>query len=402
MNLAPGRTRRMQVTNRMAASAVVAATFAVVMASTTVSTPLYPFYVAQFGLSSLDVTIVFAVYGAGVMAGLFVFGRLSDHLGRKLPLAGGLVIAAAAMVVFALAQDLAALLVGRALLGITAGLYTGTATAWLVDLDDNRARATLVAVAANLGGLGLGPPLAGLLAQFAPRPIRLTYIVELGLLVLGLILHAWMPETVERRGFALDFTGLWPPPEVRSAFLPAATAGVAAFAVSGVFGAVGPSMLGEVLGITQPTASGFLIAALFGCSVAGQLAPRVWPPSRVLPAGCVALAVSLALLALALGVRSVTALVAAALVGGLAQGAIVGGGLGLLTASAPAEARGQVSSAYFLVLYVGLVAPVVAFGLVEQSLGLVHTGYVFCPLVGAAALVSGLAVHRQEAAAQAA
>ena len=391
----------MQVANRRAASVIVAATFAVVMASTTVTTPLYPFYVEQFGLSSLDVTIVFAVYGAGVMAGLFVFGRLSDRIGRKLPLAAGLVIAAAAMVVFALAQDLAALLVGRAMLGITAGLYTGTATAWLVDLDDNRARATLLAVAANLGGLGLGPPLAGLLAQFARRPIRLTYIVELGLLLLGLVLHAAMPETVERRRFHLDFTGLRLPPAVRAVFLPAAVAGVAAFAVSGVFGAVGPSMLGEVLGITEPTASGFLIGALFGCSVAGQLAPRVWTPTRVLPAGCVGLAGGLALLALALDVKTVWALVPAALVAGLAQGAIVGGGLAMLTATAPVEQRGQVASTYFLVLYVGLVVPVVAFGLAEQSLGLIHTGLVFCGLVGAAVLASGLAVYRQRAAAEA-
>jgi MFS family permease len=383
------------------ASAIVAATFAVVMASTTVSTPLYPFYVDRFGLSSLDVTIVFAVYGAGVMTSLCLFGRLSDNLGRKLPLAAGLVIAAAAMVVFAVAHDLAALLVGRAMLGITAGIYTGTATAWLVDLDENRGRATLLAVAANLGGLGLGPPLAGLLAQFAPRPIRLTYVVELGVLVVGLILHPWMPETVQRRGFDLDFAGLRLPSAVRPAFLPAATAGVAAFGVSGVLGATGPSMLGDVLGITEPTASGFLIGALFACSVAGQLAARVWRPAAVLPAGCGCLAIALGLLALSLGARSVEALVAAALVGGLAQGAIVGGGLGLLTASAPVEQRGQVSSAYFLALYVGLVAPVVGFGLVEQSLGLVHTGYVFCGLVGAAALASGVAVRRQQSAAQA-
>jgi MFS family permease len=380
-----------------ATSAVVAVTFAVVMASTTVSTPLYPFYVEQFGLSSLEVTIVFAAYGAGVMASLCAFGRLSDNIGRKLPLGAALVVAALAMVVFALAGGLAALLVGRAMLGITAGIYTGTATAWLVDLDENRGRATLVAVTANLGGLGLGPPVAGLLAQYASRPIRLVYIVELALLVLGLALHPAMPETVERRSFRLDFAGLRLPDSVHGVFLPAAVAGVAAFAVSGVFGAVGPSMLGEVLGITQPTASGFLIAALFGCSVTGQLAARVWPPTRVLPAGCAGLAAALAVLALALEVRTVWLLAAAALIAGLAQGAIIGGGLGLLTAVAPVERRGQVSSTYFLVLYIGLTVPVVAFGLVEESLGLIHTGYLFSALVGAVVLAAGWSVNRGQA-----
>src|SRR6476619_987226 len=92
---------------------IVASTFAVAMAATTVITPLYPGYVAQFGLSSLEVTIVFAAYGAAVMLGLALFGRLSDHYGRKPPLGAALCVAIASMAVFLLAQGLGALLLGR-------------------------------------------------------------------------------------------------------------------------------------------------------------------------------------------------------------------------------------------------------------------------------------------------
>jgi hypothetical protein len=74
---------------------------------------------------------------------------------------------------------------------------------------------------------------------------------------------------------------------------------------------------------------------------------------------------------------------------------IVGAGLGLLTARAPADRRSQVASTYFLVLYIGLVVPVVAFGLVETGIGLVDAGYVFCALVGAAALTSGMVVAQR-------
>ncbi len=97
---------------------------------------------------------------------------------------------------------------------------------------------------------------------------------------------------------------------------------------------------------------------------------------------------------MALALETVVALVAAAVVAGLAQGVIVGAGLGLLTARAPAERRSQVASTYFLVLYIGLVVPVVAFGLVEAAIGLVDAGYVFCVVVGAAVLASGYAVRR--------
>ena len=149
-----------------------------------------------------------------------------------------------------------------------------------------------------------------------------------------------------------------------------------------------------MLGITAPTASGALVATLFVMSVAGQVIARRFDPTAALPAGCVALAAGLALLGLALALETVVALVAAAVVAGLAQGVIVGAGLGLLTARAPADRRSQVASTYFLVLYIGLVVPVVAFGVVETSLGLVDAGYLFCAVVGAAALVSGVAVRR--------
>jgi predicted MFS family arabinose efflux permease len=375
----------------------IAAVFAAAMAATTISTPIYPLYETAFGLSPLQITVVFAAYGVGVMGGLFVTGRLSDHIGRKPPLAGALVVAVAAMAFFIAAQGLGLLLVGRFLIGLTAGVYTGTATAWLVDLDDDRDRATKVAVAANLGGLALGPAYAGILAQFAPQPLRTTYVVELVLLAAGLAVHLRLPETVRRRGLELDLAGVVPPPEVRTVFLPAATAGVAAFGVSGVFGSVGPGMLAEVLGITAPTASGALLATLFLTSVGGQFLTQRVPPPIALPAGCVALAAGLGLLALSLAVETVVAVFAAGVVAGVAQGVIVGGGLGLLTGRAPADRRSQVASTYFLVLYIGLVVPVIAFGLVERSIGLVDAGYVFSAVVGLAALGSGLAVRRTAA-----
>jgi predicted MFS family arabinose efflux permease len=378
----------------MLASAALAAVFVVVMASTTVSTPLYPLYEARFGLTALAITVVFAAYGVGVMGGLLVAGRLSDHIGRKPPLAAGLVIGVVAMALFIAANDLGLLLAARLLIGVTAGFFTGTATAWLVDLDDDRQRATKLAVGANLGGLALGPALGGVLAQFAPDPLRTTYVVELVLMAVGLVVLWRLPETVPRGRFDLDLAGVVPPPEVRSVFLPAATAGVAAFGVSGVFGSVGPGLLGRVLGITEPTASGGLVAGLFVMSVAGQLVARRFAPAVALPAGCAALAAGLVMLGLALALEALVALIAAAVVTGLAQGVIVGAGLGLLTARAPADRRSQVASAYFLVLYIGLVVPVVAFGLVETGIGLVDAGYVFCALVGAAALASGVAVAR--------
>ncbi len=375
------------------ASIIVAVTFAAAMAATTVTTPLYPGYVQAIGLSSLDITIVFAVYGAGVMTGLALFGRLSDHYGRKPPLAAALVVGIAAMVVFLLANSLGALLLGRVLIGLTAGVYTGTATAWLVDLDSDRVRATKLAIAANLGGLGLGPLIAGVLAQWAPRPLRTVFAVELVLLTLGLIAHTRMPETVEREGFDLDFANLRLPREILSVYIPAATAAIAAFGVSGVFGATGPAMLRAVFDVDAPVWAGLLLFGAFGAAVAGQFLAREFAPDRALIGGCIALAVSVAFLALALEAEILASLIVATITSGLAMGVIVGAGLGLLTSAAAPERRGQVASAYFLAAYIGLVVPVIGFGLVETGTSLVTAGAIFSAIVGIAALASAAAVY---------
>jgi hypothetical protein len=54
--------------------------------------------------------------------------------------------------------------------GLSAGIFTGTATATLLDLA-----ATLVATMVNMAGLACGPLLAGLLSEFAGSPLRLTF-----------------------------------------------------------------------------------------------------------------------------------------------------------------------------------------------------------------------------------
>src|SRR5581483_6810434 len=102
-------------------------------------------------------------------------------------------------VVFLLAQSLAALLAGRLLSGFSAGIFTGTATAALVDLaaPSRRGRATLIATVANIGGLALGPLIAGALAPLAPDPLRLPYIVHLTLMVPAALVIWLMPEPVD-------------------------------------------------------------------------------------------------------------------------------------------------------------------------------------------------------------
>src|SRR4051795_10632592 len=148
------------MSRRLIAFWAVAFAFAMVMAYSAVPAPLYLLY----GFSSLTITIVFSAYAVGVVGGLFLAGHVSDWYGRRRVLVPALLLALASGVFFLFFRDAVWLSVGRFLNGVSVGAVTATATAWLQELySGSPQRAQAVATAANLGGLGLGPLLAGVL-----------------------------------------------------------------------------------------------------------------------------------------------------------------------------------------------------------------------------------------------
>src|SRR5947199_3933305 len=255
--------------------AVTALAFGVTMVGTTLPTPLYGIYRQELGFSELTVTVIFATYAIGVIAALLVLGSLSDEVGRRGALLPGLGLSALSAVAFLAANGLGLLLVGRVLSGLSAGIFTGTATATLVDLapPGREDRATLVATVANMGGLGTGPLLAGLLAESGlGSPVRIPFWVDLGLLVPAVVGIWRMPEPVEVRGRPrLRPQRLHVPASVRETFRRGALAAFAGFAVLGLFTAVAPAFLGQVLGVASHAVVGLIVFGVFVASTAGQL-----------------------------------------------------------------------------------------------------------------------------------
>ena len=62
---------------------LVTTAFVSLQAFGTVPTPLWPLYAVRDGLSSTTVTLAFACMVVGVGASLYLFGHLSDRLGRR-------------------------------------------------------------------------------------------------------------------------------------------------------------------------------------------------------------------------------------------------------------------------------------------------------------------------------
>src|ERR1700742_5078786 len=229
---------------------LVALILSITMLGTTLPTPLYDIYQAQWHFSAAIVTVTFAVYAVAVLATLLLAGRSSDQAGRKPVLAAALCCGALSTVVFILAPDVGVLFVGRILSGLSAGLVTGTATATLTELIPASAsrRASLVATAANMGGLGLGPLIAGLFAQYGPHPTVLVFQVYLAVLAVAGLCLFLVPETVSpRRRPVIRFAGLGIPERGRGEFVAAGVAAFAAFALLGLFTALVPTFLGDTL-----------------------------------------------------------------------------------------------------------------------------------------------------------
>jgi MFS family permease len=372
--------------------------FTVVMLGTTLPTPMYAVYGEEMHFSVLTTTVIYATYAGGVLVTLLTFGRWSDAIGRRPVLLAGVAFGLASAVVFLAADSVPQLLVGRVLSGLSAGLFTGTATAAIIEAAPGNwhGRAAAVATVANIGGLGAGPLLSGLLVEYAPHPLHLSFLVHIALLALAAAAVLFIPETSQRSA-SIGLQRLSVPPEVRSVFATAAAAAFAGFAVTGLFTSVAPAFLANVVGIDNHAVAGLIVGTTFAASALAQLAAGRIPPQRAIAMGCALLIVGMAILAGALQFSSLAALIVAAVVSGVGQGISFSRGLAAVAEKTPPARRAEVSSTYFIVAYVAISVPVVGEGLATQDLGLRTAGVSFAVAVAVLAVLCLVGISMQAA-----
>src|SRR6202035_1463337 len=303
---------------------------------------------------------------------------------------------------FVLFPSLPGLVVARIVSGISAGLTTATATAYLAELHqrarptDSKRRAQVVAAASNLGGIGIGPLIAGLLAAFAPAPLRLPYLV-FGLLLAGLaLLVAMGPETAGRQVPRPQ----WRPQRVavparaRGEFFAATFAGLAAFAVVGVFNSLVPSFLIGTLHVTSHAVAGAVAFSAFAAAAVAQIATSGWANRLLLRRSVPILLVGLALFAGGMWLSSLAMFVIGGIVTGAGAGLAFRGALVAAGNTAPPESRAEVLAGFFLGAYVGLSVPVIALGIATSYAPARDVMLVFAALVAVAIALSVRAVIR--------
>lgn len=371
------------------ASAAVAFAFWTTMAGTTMPTPLYPLYGEAFRFSPFTVTVIFAVYALGVVAGLLVFGRLSDQIGRRptLMIAAALSVAAAA--IFFVTQNVAMLLFARVVSGLSAALVTGAATAALAELiaPNSRVRPATVALFANMGGLACGTLLAGILADLAPAPLRTPWVVIGVLAVLALLGVTTVRESAAHRsGFTMQLQPLHIPGEIRADFLRSAFTAGAGFAVLGVLTAVTGLFLGALLHQSSHSLTGLVVFVAFACTALGQLLNRALKAAVALPVACLGLIMAAGLIAVALAAASLVPLLVGAAVNGLSTGIAIGYGIASITTRSVPQFRGASVSTFFAILYTMLAVPALGVGVLIHVSSLRPAGEIFSAVVAALAL----------------
>lgn len=358
--------------------------FLVVMMGTTIPTPLYPIYSAVYDLSPLLITIIYAVYAVGVISGLLIFGDLSDRVGRRYILIPGVILSIFSALLFLVSNNLFLLFLGRVVSGFSAGLFMTTATITLINLapENKKNEASIIASLINMLGLGLGPLLSGVFAEYLPYSIRLIFVVDFLMLIPAIIGILVMVEPVlNKRDFKINIQKLSVPLEMRYIFIFAIIPVFSGFSMLGLFTSISPNFLSDILGINNKMIMGSLVFLIFFSATIGQLLFKSVSDFKILIMGSFTLVLGGIFVCLSLIFYSLLLLVIGAIVSGIGQAFSFRGGLSLINSEAPKDKHSEITSTFFTIAYIGLSIPVIGLGLLGKWLGIQMAGIIFSVII---------------------
>jgi MFS family permease len=380
----------------------VAFAFLIVMTVATLPSPLYGLYRTRDHLSALTITVVFAIFAGSTIGVLQRDSAVAARIGRR-----GMMLAAVATMMLAMAvlaawKDLPGLLIGRLITGVSVGLAAGIAITYLVELrlranpKASVVRARTIGTSVTIGALGVGPLIAGCLAQWVPEPLTVPYLVFVALGAVALAGLWTAPET-----------GAPAPPAAKHDQLagskrrtvrlpvPAAAATLTAFAANGLFAGLSGLFLVTTLHQPSHALAGVALFLVFAAGVVSQLATTRLQAPRVLELGTISMLTGLVLLVVSVRLSAPSLalfLIAGALIGA-GSGAVFKGTSGIVLEASPPEGRVVMTSDLLIALYVGLAVPVIGAGIaLDLGASAPNTVLGFAILVGLGVAVSGRAL----------
>jgi MFS family permease len=384
-----GRTGRLSLPIAFAAAAAILVLFA---AAASAPTPLYVVYQREWGFSTTTLTVIFAVYVAGLIGSLLVLGGLSDHIGRRPVLAAAIALEGVAFVLFFVAGDVTVLLLARLAQGIATGAAFSTLGATLVDLNPpySPGRAGLVNGVAPVSGIALGALGSGALVQFAPAPTQLVFGVLVAGAAVAAVAVARMPETSVRRPGAVGslIPQLGIPARLRPDIFALVPIVVASWALGGLYLSLGPSVAASLFGLSNHLIGGVVVTLLFGTGALTAFVLRTWPAHRVLTISAISLSGGTALTLAGVEAHAVGLSVAGTVVAGIGFGASALATFGSVARLAGPGERSELLAAVLVIAYLAFSLPAVAAGFATTSFGLHPTTVVYSLTVVALGVIA--------------
>ncbi len=341
---------------------------------TSLITPLIPLYQERLGFSDTVATLFLGCYVVALVPSMLTLGQLSDRIGRKGVLLGALGTLAVAQVLLITEPGLPGLLVARGIQGLATGAFFGTCTAFLVD-GAPPGREPFASALASFSvrlGLGLGPGIAGVIAQYAADPLRLPFELHLLALAAAAVIVATLPETVRVRSRRPLTLRLEVPAAERAVFWRILVPSGMLFSLfDGVALSLIPVFLVRTLGVDNYAVVG---AAGFLVLVSGAASQLVFPrirPERAIGGGLAVAAVTSVGVVVSAPLESASLALAAVAATGAAAGLVFKGGLDLCTRIAPVQDRGKLLSSYYVACYLGgFSVPLLVVGILSDLVGL--------------------------------
>jgi len=362
------------------------------LAGSSAPTPLYGMYMTQWGLTPLQITLIFGIYAAGVLLALLIAGRLSDHLGRRPVLLAATLSQAVIMIVFMTATGLTALLVARVLQGLTTGAALGAIGAGMIDLD--KARGTVANAVTPPFGTALGAIVAGVLVQFLPFPTHLVYAVFSLVFVAQALGLAFMNESVTPRG------GVWAslqprlrlPRATREPLLLATPVLIALWALGGFYCALSPLLVKGMLGMNTPLIGALPLSVLAATGGLSVLALQNRAARDMMLLGAASLIVGAGIVALSLPHSDIVFFFLGSTIAGVGFGAGFQGAVRTVVPFAAPHERAGVLSIIYVISYIALSVPAVAAGwMIARDGNILATAQLFAAVVIALASTALLA-----------
>lgn len=384
------------------ATVAVGSMIGVMFMGSTIVTPLYSLYAKQFGFSAVMLTLIYAAYVIGNLGALFFFGGVSDHAGRRRIVLRALLLAAGSTAIYFFASSTAWLFAARVLSGFSIGLGAGAGAAWITELDEaaDKTRASLITIVGNFAGVALGPLISGLLAQYAPRPLQLSFLIYMGVVVLTAVFIARSPETVDNGGAAARPGGasMSIPRSIRARFVVPAVTAFVMFALYGFYFSLAPSVLIDSLHQSNRAIGGAVVFELGVVSAVTILLTRGLASRTCMLLALLLLLPSLALLIIAQALGSLPLLLLGTTLSGISGALGYRGSLQVVNEIAPAEQRAGVTSAYFLTCFIGNALPVIAVAILSRAFNSLIADTVFAVTLAVLAVAALIMARRQMSA----